>query len=398
MRIGDRRFGASAVLALLVTLPFFLGADPAPRENPFPGGTNPDGSLRPSPPLDELFTQDAYTEYALLAPGSGQFRIRYLPEETEAGATELLNATRPGSESSEIEVHDPRTGKASPFTYIPDAKDPQTHVIHAPLPQPVPVGGVGRVEIWKTYKDERTYQMHGEDIVWVRSLAGYRIAVILPKGFAFLSSNVAAQLTTTADGRLKLMFANPSGQANPLTIHARKTTAAFAPPSTAAADMFFDDTKTLYDLDAPDSHRIRVEQTYSERRFGAVGRLDTLADLTLRDPQVVDLDTAKPLRLEHDGATTVARLDVPIENERQSAHLRLSGTLEDAGYKTESGELVFERTVQGLRNTVLLPAGWDVASVSQSGTLGVHEGRAFVAFVNLNAENRYRVTLRARRR
>ena len=295
-------------LALVLTLPFLLGADPAPKENPFPGGTNPDGSLRPSPPLDELFTQDAYSEYALLAPGSGQFRIRYLPEETEPGATGLLNATRAGSESSEIEVHDPRTGKAAPFTYLPDPKDPQTHVIHAPLPQPVPAGGVGRVEIWKTYKDERTYQMHGEDIVWVRSLAGYRIAVILPKGLAFLSSNVAAQLTTTADGRLKLMFANPSGQANPLTIHARKTTATFAPPNTAAADMFFDDVKTLYDLETPESHRIRIEQTYSERRFGAVARLDALAGLALRDPQVVDLDTAKPLPLKHDGATTIVQV------------------------------------------------------------------------------------------
>ena len=28
----------------------------------FPGGTNPDGSLRPSAPVSRLFTQDAYTE------------------------------------------------------------------------------------------------------------------------------------------------------------------------------------------------------------------------------------------------------------------------------------------------------------------------------------------------
>src|SRR5947207_12195082 len=93
---------------------------------------------------------------------------------------------------------------------------------------PVPQGGVGRVLIYKTYKDPRTYMMHGEDIVWVRSLSGYRLGVLLTKGFAFISSNVAAQLSTTADGRLKLAFANPSGQSNPVTIHARKTTAAFA--------------------------------------------------------------------------------------------------------------------------------------------------------------------------
>src|SRR5450830_455388 len=64
----------------------------------FPGGTNPDGSLRPSAPVGRLFTQDAYTEYALLEPGSEAFRIKFLPEETRAKATELVNATRGGSE------------------------------------------------------------------------------------------------------------------------------------------------------------------------------------------------------------------------------------------------------------------------------------------------------------
>jgi hypothetical protein len=78
--------------------------------------------------------------------------------------------------------------------------------------------------------------------------------VLLPPGFAFVSSNVAAQLSTTADGRLKLAFANPSGQSNPVTIHARKTTATF--PSTHYTDMFLDDIKTLYDLDTPETHMI----------------------------------------------------------------------------------------------------------------------------------------------
>jgi hypothetical protein len=61
------------------------------------------------------------------------------------------------------------------------------------------------------------------------------------------------------------------------------------------------------------------------------------------------------------------------------------------------GELVFDRELHGLRNTVLLPAGWDVSGVSQSGTVGrTRDNRVFVAFVNLNAENHYRVVIRAR--
>ncbi len=217
------------VASVLCAIPALVGAQRGRGDNPFPGGANPDGSLRPTAPLTRLFTQDAYTEYAILEPGSESFRIRFLPEETRPGATELVNATRGGSEGSDVEVYDPRTGKPMPFTYERDKNDPETHAIHARLPIPVPEGGIGRVLIYKTYKDPRTYMMHGDDIVWVRSLSGYRLGVLLPKGFAFLSSNVAAQLTTTADGRLKLAFANPSGQSNPVTIHARKTTAMFTP-------------------------------------------------------------------------------------------------------------------------------------------------------------------------
>ena len=288
--------------------------------------TNPDGSLRPAQPVTRLFTQDAYTEYAILEPGSEQFRIRFLPEETRAGATELVNATRGGSEGSGVEVYDPRTGKPLKFTYEQQGNDPENHAIRATLPIPVPEGGIGRVLIYKTYKDPRTYMMHGEDIVWVRSLAGYRLGVLLPKGFAFISSNVAAQLTTLPDGRLKLAFANPSGQSNPVTIRARPTTATFT--ALPYVDMFFDDIKTLYDLDAPEGHTIRVEQTYSDYRKGDKARLDSLEYLALADLKVVDLDTAKVLDPVREGKTTAVKLEVPIVDDKQSAHLKITGTLE----------------------------------------------------------------------
>ena len=358
--------------------------------------TNPDGSLRPAPPLTRLFTQDPYTEYAILEPGSEQFRIRYLPEQSRAGATELVNATRGGSEGSGIEVYDPRTGKPLKFTYQQQGNDPENHAIHATLPMPVPEGGIGRVLIYKTYKDARTYMMDGQDIVWVRSLAGYRLGVILPKGFRFVSSDVAAQLTTLPDGRLKIAFANPSGQSNPVTIRARPTSAKFAPLD--YTDMFFDDIKTLYDLGAPEAHTIRVEQTYSDYRKGDKERLDSLAYLPLSDLKVVDLDTAKAFTVASEGKAKIVHLEVPIVDDKQSAHLKITGTLHDAAYQVRNGDLVFDRILHGLRNTVLLPAGWDVAAVSQSGTIGMYQGRAFVALINLNGENNYHVVIHARKR
>jgi hypothetical protein len=393
----SRLLAAGIAVALAAAAPL-IGAQQRGRgaDNPFPGGANPDGSLRPTPPVTRLFTQDAYTEYSILEPGSESFSIRFLPEETRVGATELVNATRGGSEGSGVEVYDPRTGKPLKFTYEQQGNDPENHAIHAQLPIPVPEGGIGRVLIYKTYKDPRTYMMHGEDIVWVRSLSGYRLGVLLPKGFAFISSNVAAQMTTAADGRLKLAFANPSGQSNPVTIHARKTTAVFPPQK--YTDMFFDDIKTLYDLDAPETGGMHVEQTYSDYRKGVKARLDSLAYLPLQDLKVIDLDTAKAFTPVKEGSASVVKLDVPIVDDKQSAHIRLTGTIKDPGYKVAGGELVFERTVHGLRNTILLPAGWDVSAVSQSGTVGTYQGRAFVALINLNAEDSYRVTIRARKR
>jgi hypothetical protein len=362
----------------------------------FPGGLNPDGSLRPSAPVARYFTQDAYTEYAILDPGSESFRIRYLFESTRAGSTEMVNATRGGSEGSGVEVYDPRTGEPVKFAYEPVPGEADAHQIRATLPRPIPEGGIGRLLVYKTYKDPRTYMMNGKDIVWVRSLAGYRLGVILPKGYAFISSDVAAQLSTTADGRLKLAFANPSGQSNPVTIHARQTTAVFTP--SAFDDMFFDDIKTLYDLAAPESGRIAVEQIYSDHRQGERARLDSLSYLELQETKVVDLDTGRALPIVKDKSASFVTLDVPIKDEKQSAHLKLTGTLKSPGYTVVRDELVFQRTLKGLRNTIVLPKGWEVSGVSQSGTIGTdRNGRAFVSLINLNAENNYRVTIRAKR-
>ena len=389
---------AALILGVLVSSPVWTvgeqGAAPsAPQQ--FPGGTNPDGSLRPSRPVSALFTQESYTQYEILAPGSEQFRVSFWTDTDRAGATELVNATRAGSEGSDVEVIDPRTGLPMKFVYEERANG--DHAVRATLPFPVPQGGSGRALILKTYKDARTYKMNGTDIVWVRSLSGYRLGVVLPKGFAFVSSDVAAQLSVLPDGRLKLAFANPSGQSNPVTIHARPTMVTFR--TSDYTDMFFDDMRTLYDLGDPAAGAFTVEQTYSDSRTGATASIDALAYIRLENLKVIDLDTAKPLAVSRAGGRAMATLGVPITRDRQSAHLSVQGTVNDGSYKVDGGALLFDRTLKGLRNTVLLPAGWEVSGVSQSGTIGrTADGRAFVALINLNAENAYRVVIRANRR
>ena len=164
-------------------------------------------------------------------------------------------------------------------------------------------------------------------------------------------------------------------------------------------DMFFDDIKTLYDLDEPGTGRITVQQTYSDYRKGERARLDSLNYLPLQDLKVIDLDTARPFTTVKESKGTFVKLDVPITDDKQSAHIRITGTLKASGYTLAGGELVFQRTLKGLRNTVLLPKGWEVSGVSESGTIGTDRasGRAFVSLINLNADNNYKVTIRARK-
>ena len=125
--------------------------------------------------------------------------------------------------------------------------------------------------------------------------------------------------------------------------------------------MFFDDVKTLYDLGTPESHRISGRSDLQRLPAGCdKATLDSLAYLPLQDLEVVDLDTGEPAdrRRRRPAKSTVA-LELPIANDKQSAHLRLTGTIVDPSYTLANGQLVFTRTLKGLRNTVLLPAGWD---------------------------------------
>jgi hypothetical protein len=96
----------------------------------------------PAPALRTLFTQEAYTEYQILEPGSESFRIKFLPEQNRAGSTELLNATRAAARIGRRGLR-PRTGKPLKFVYEPSPNNPADHQIRATLPMPVPEGASG---------------------------------------------------------------------------------------------------------------------------------------------------------------------------------------------------------------------------------------------------------------
>src|SRR5436190_18163521 len=224
------------------------------------------------------YSHDNHTEYDLLEPSTHAFAIVYFLTERRPGATVVLNQTRSGSAGSDIAVFDPVTGEPLTFEYITGAEltadgtpgrfDPQEHYIRAHLTRPVRDGSEGRVKILKTYMDEKSYYAQGDDIVFARSLGIARNAIVFPKDYNLVSSNVAAQLLALPDGRLKISFEHDNGYAADVTIRARKRGAPIR-STLSVADRNFDFSKTLYDLDAPESHRVAVTHEYLETAAGA---------------------------------------------------------------------------------------------------------------------------------
>ena len=186
----------------------------------------------------QFVSADTYTRYELLSPDSHQFKIYYEVTETRPGAKFHFNAIREGSEATDESVVDLATGKPLKFDVVTGAQateassdksnppaerfNPASKYIQVHLAHPVPARGEYRLAIIKTYKDEKSYYVEGDSIIFKRPLGIPRDSVVLPAGYEILSSSVAAQVISEKDGRLKLAFVNPgSGGQLEVTIKAR---------------------------------------------------------------------------------------------------------------------------------------------------------------------------------
>jgi hypothetical protein len=359
----------------------------------------------PAGAQQSFYSHDNYTQYELLDPASHRFAITYFVTERRVGARVLLNQTRSGSAGSDISVFDPQTGRPLKFDYVSGDElakdgtagrfDPAEHYIRAHLARPVPEGGEGRVKILKTYRDEKSYYTEGGDIVFKRSLGIARNAIVLPKGYRLVSSNVASQMFTTADGRLKISFEHAHGYAADVTIRARKG-AMFA-GAREAAERAFDFSKTLYDLGPPEAHAFKVVHEYLETARAARVTLPRLGWTYTGDLVVTDVDHGARLAVSRSKKLPVATLTTPITAADQSARLRMTATVIDRAYRIDKGVLLWEGLVEQPRVTILLPTSWDVASISVPATIATQQdGRVAIHVYNGRAEP-LKVTLRAAR-
>ncbi len=367
----------STAVAAAVGLAALLIAAPAAQQTPFN-------------------THDDYTEYNLLGPATHQFHIVYYLTQRQVGAETVLNQTRSGSAGSDISVTDPRTGRPLMFEYKTGAElmaagersglNAQEHYIRAFLPRPVPEGGEGRVRIEKTYLDDKSYFTQGEDVVFDRSLGIGRNAIVLPPGYTLVASNVAGQVMALPDGRMKVAFENVNAYAAAVVVRGRKTGASVV-SSLKVVERAFDFSKTLYDLQAPETHGVAVRHEYTETTPGARSRLTFLSRHSLVELAVTDVDLGQALEVVAEAGGRAAVLKQPIVNPSESVRIRVSGIEQNSTYRVEGGELLWEKTLYEPRTSILLPAGWDVMAVSVPATVSTtREGRVAVQVYNTRLE------------
>ena len=176
------------------------------------------------------------------------------------------------------------------------------------------------------------------------------------------------------------------------------------------------DTYTRYELLAPETHQFKIYYEVTETRTGAKFHFNAIREGSeASDESVIDLATGKPLQFEVvTGAQ--AKSDSPAENLSPTGHyikvhlahpvpaqgeyrLAIIKTYkDDKSYYTEGEQIVFKRPLSIPRNSVVLPAGYEIISCSvATQVLMEADGRLRLAFVNAGSGGSLEVTITARK-
>lgn len=361
---------------------------------------------------------DEYTRYELLAPETASFKIYYEVTATTPGAKFFYNPIRKGSAASDESVYDAMSGKELRFEVVSGAqarKDPlmpeadlDTSYIKVVLARPVPANGQGRIVIFKTYKDAKSYYFDGAAIIFNRPLGIKRDKVVLPPGFEVTGLTVPSQILTEKDGRIAVSFLHAGSGEAPLILRAAKTaqTGAAALPKPLAATRSWEspfsgdteqerlaerahqDRDIVYFLQQPETHAFSLYHDYTEARAGISGYANIVREGSVAShPSASILDTGEQLKtLEMSGAELAASKintgETPAPTARvvvipfaavqagQTLRLRIAETYTaPVSYKLDGDELVFDRSLGRPRNAVVLPSGWYVTESAAPATV-----------------------------
>lgn len=182
------------------------------------------------------------------------------------------------------------------------------------------------------------------------------------------------------------------------------------------------DTYTRYELLTPESHQFKIYYEVTETRPNAKYHFNAIREGSeASDESVVDLATGKPLKFEvvTGAQATEAAGDksnpqaerfnptskyiqvhlahpVPARGEYRLAIIK--SYKDDKSYYSEGDTIVFKRPLGIPRDSVVLPAGYEIVSCSvATQVLMESDGRLKLAFVNPGSGGQLEVTIRARR-
>lgn len=176
------------------------------------------------------------------------------------------------------------------------------------------------------------------------------------------------------------------------------------------------DTYTRYELLAPETHQFKIYYEVTETRVGARYHFNQIREGSeASDESVIDLATGKPLKFEVVSGAQ-AKIDSPTENigpaaryikvflahpiaERGEYRLAIIKTYkDDKSYYPEGDQIVFKRPLGIPRDSIVLPAGYEIVSCSvATQVLREPDGRLKLAFVNAGSGGQLEVTIRAKK-
>lgn len=183
--------------------------------------------------LSERAHQDRDIVYFLQQPETHAFDLYHDYTETREGIDKYLNVVRAGSTVRNPSAYVLDTGqklkvetlKGAAITAAkleieePVKADTEVVVIRF---DPVKKGESVRLRISETYTDSARYRLLGDELVWDRAFGRPRNAVVMPAGWYLTNSSIAATVSETADGRIRLDFWNPRPDQVEVLITARR--------------------------------------------------------------------------------------------------------------------------------------------------------------------------------
>ena len=194
------------------------------------------------------------------------------------------------------------------------------------------------------------------------------------------------------------------------------------PPASPAVQYISSDTYTRYELLAPESHQFKIYYEVTETRPGAKFHFNAIREGSeATDESVIDLATGKPLKFEVVSGTQAAEASsdktnsqaerfnpaaryiqvhlahpVPPRGEYRLAIIKTYK--DDKSYYSEGDAIVLKRALGIPRDSVVLPAGYEIVSSSvATQVLSESDGRLKLSFVNPGSGGQLEVTIKARR-